>query len=110
MQPMMKRLGVCLAVALTLVPLLLGRAGEAGKAAALKTQDFTGKVVPLKEALEKFGSRLEPEAAPHWLALVTDDGKVYPLIPDDGSRMFFKDSSLRNRPMRLTGRLFGDTH
>ena len=39
------------------------------------------------------------------VALVTDDGKVYPLIKDTGSRMFFKDKTLLNRPMRLTGRL-----
>jgi hypothetical protein len=44
------------------------------------------------------------------LALVTDDAKIYPLIKDDGSRMFFKDARLLNRPMRLTGRLFPDTH
>ena len=35
---------------------------------------------------------------------MTDDGKLYPLIEDDGARMFFKDASLLNRPMRLTGR------
>jgi hypothetical protein len=53
---------------------------------------------------------MDPEAAPHWLALVTGDGKVYPLVRDSGARMFFLDPRLRNRPMRLTGRLFQDTH
>ena len=38
-----------------------------------------------------------------WLALVTDEGKIYPLVKDAGSRMFFKDAKLLNRPMRLTG-------
>jgi hypothetical protein len=75
-----------------------------------QTQDLTGKVVPLAELLQRFGSRLDREAGPHWLALVTDDGKTYPLIQDDGSRMLFKDARLLNRPMRLTGRLFQDTH
>jgi hypothetical protein len=75
-----------------------------------KTQSFDGKVVPLAGLLERFGSRLDPEAAPQWLALVTKPGAVYPLIRDDGSRLFFADASLLNRPMRLTGRLFGDTH
>src|SRR5207253_3103004 len=43
--------------------------------------------------------------APYWLALVTADGKVYPLIKDGGSRLFFKDRTLLGREMRLTGRL-----
>ena len=76
----------------------------------VKTRSFDGNVVPLAGLLEKFGSRLDPEAAPQWLALVTKQGAVYPLIRDDGSRLFFADSRLLNRPMRLTGRLFGDTH
>jgi len=75
-----------------------------------KTTTLEGKVVPLAGVLEKFGSRLDPEAAPHWLALVSNDSKVYPLIKDDGSRLFFADSRLQNRTMRITGRLFQDTH
>jgi hypothetical protein len=70
-----------------------------------KTEFYKGKVVPLAGLVEKFGSKLDPDAAPNWLALVGEDGKIYPLIKDDGSRMFFTDSRLLNRPMRLTGRL-----
>ena len=70
---------------------------------------FTGKVVPLKDLLEKGGSRLDRDAAPFWLALVADDGKVHPIIKDDGGRRFFKDARLQNRPVQITGRLFGDT-
>jgi hypothetical protein len=61
--------------------------------------------VPLADLVAKAGSRLDADAAPHWLALVTDDGKVYPLVKDGGARLFFKDKALLNRPMRLTGRL-----
>jgi hypothetical protein len=104
-----RRLGVCLALAVSLSPLVLSGEGLA-QPASEKKEDFTGNVVPLQGPLEKFGSRLDPDAAKHLLALVTKEGKVYPLIPDDGSRMFFKDPSLRGRPMRLTGRLFADTH
>jgi hypothetical protein len=75
-----------------------------------KTVQFEGKVVPMAAMLEKFGSRLDPEAAPHWLALVANDGKTYPLIKDDGSRLFFSDPRLQNRAMRISGRLFQDTH
>ncbi|HEV3262325.1 MAG TPA: hypothetical protein VG013_36070 [Gemmataceae bacterium] len=78
--------------------------------AAPKNKEYTGKVVPLAGLLEKFGARLDREAASQWLALVTNDGTVYPLIRDDGSRMFFKDARLLNRPMRLTGRLYKETH
>jgi len=75
-----------------------------------KTVQLEGKVVPMAAILEKFGSRLDPEAAPHWLALVTNDGKTYPLIKDDGARLFFSDPRLQNRAMRISGRLFQDTH
>jgi hypothetical protein len=100
-----RRLGLWLVLALVLAPCWFGR----GQSPAAKTEFYTGKVVPLADLLEKIGSKLDADAAPHWLALVTDDGKVYPLIQDDGARMFFKDESLLRRPMRLTGRLFQDT-
>jgi hypothetical protein len=78
----------------------------AGKPAeSIKTEYYNGKVVPLAAVMEKLGAKLDADAEPYWLALVTDDGKIYPLIKDDGARMFFKDTRLLNRPMRLTGRL-----
>jgi hypothetical protein len=73
--------------------------------AANKDEEYTGKVVPLADLVAKAGSRLDADAAPFWLALVSDDGKVYPLVKDGGARLFFKDKALLNRPMRLTGRL-----
>jgi len=96
---MCRRLAVCLALAFCASPVLLAAARQE------KRETFTGKVVPLAGLVEKIGSKLDADAAPHWLALVTDDGKVYPLIKDTGSRMFFNDKALLNRPMRLTGRL-----
>jgi hypothetical protein len=95
------RTGLAAALALSLLPGLLALA-DSGKS---KTEYFKGKVVPLAGLVEKAGSKLDADAAPHWLALVGDDGKIYPLIKDDGSRMFFKDEKLLNRPMRLTGKL-----
>jgi hypothetical protein len=99
-----RRGGLCLALLFALSPLLTALPPQD------KTQTFDGNVVPLAELVEKIGSKLDPDAAPHWLALVTKDGKVYPVIKDDGARMFFKDERLLRRPMRLTGRLFRDTH
>jgi hypothetical protein len=94
-----RRLVVCAALAFCAGPVLVAAPREE------KRESFTGKVVPLASLVEKLGSKLDADAAPHWLALVTDDGKVYPLIKDSGSRMFFKDKALLNRPMRVTGRL-----
>jgi hypothetical protein len=71
---------------------------------ASKNTWFKGKVVRLAALVEKLGSRLDPDAAQQWLALSSDDGRLYPLIKDDGSRMFFKDDRLLDRPVRLTGR------
>src|SRR5437660_591702 len=95
-----RRLGIILACAVCLLPWLV----EA-RAADEKPEIFTGKVVPLADLVAKSGSRLDADAAPYWLALVTDDGKVYPLVKDAGARMFFKDAELLNRPMQLTGKL-----
>lgn len=70
-----------------------------------KVETLTGKVVALADVVVKAGGKLDADAAPHWLALQTDDGKLYPLIKDAGARPFFADKALLNRPMRLTGRL-----
>jgi hypothetical protein len=99
-------IGLALLSALATSVILAGTADPP----AVKNQDYEGKVVPLAKPLEKFGARLDADAAPHWLALVTDDGKVYPLIKDDASRMFFKDQRLLDRPMRLSGRVLPNTH
>src|SRR5262245_25901261 len=69
----------------------------------VKPRYFEGKVVPLDDVVAKSGTKLDADAAPYWLALVTDDGKVYPLVKDGGSRLFFRDKALLNRPMRLWG-------
>jgi hypothetical protein len=97
------RLGVCLAVGFGVGSAALGVADKGP--AGTREQSFDGKVVALAEVLKKSGVKLDADAAPQWLALVTSADKVYPLVKDDGSRMFFKDSRLLNRPMRLTSRL-----
>ncbi len=98
----MRRWAVLLAV---IVPLgVVAAGGETKKPAAGPFRDFTGKVVPLADVVAKNGARLDADASPYWLALVSDDGKVYPLVKDSGSRLFFRDTALLNRPMRLRGR------
>ena len=106
MKPFTRRLALLGMLAASLLPILLARSSAQ---TPFKEQYFKGKVVPLAALLQKQGVKLDQDAAPSWLALVTDDGKIYPLVKDDGSRMFFKDTRLQGRPMRLTGRLYGDT-
>jgi hypothetical protein len=96
------RAGIAAAAMLALLPILLAPAAEP------KLETFTGKVLPLKSVLEKSGIKLDKDA--NWFALLTEDGKIYPLIKDDGARMFFKDERLLDRPMRLTGKLVPGTH
>lgn len=100
-----RRWGIIAACFLSVAPLLVSRAGE-----SFKTDYFKGKVVPLADVLKRFGIKLDPDANATWMTLVAVDGKVYPLIKDSGSRMFFKDKRLLNRPMRLTGKLVDGTH
>jgi hypothetical protein len=95
---MSRRFILIVVVSLSLCP-LFARPPET------KNEQYKGKVLPLAALLDNQGIKLDLDAAPHWLALVTDDGKTYPLIKDDGSRMFFKDERLQKRPMQLTGRL-----
>jgi hypothetical protein len=95
-----RRLGLCLASVFALSPVLFALAAPPK---APKYEPYDGKVVPLATVLEKQGVKLDPDAA--GLALVGDDGKAYPLVKDDGARMFWKDERLLNRPMRLTGRV-----
>ncbi len=95
-----RRFLILFAFGVAAVPFLVA-AGEP----ETKAKEFTGKVVPLADALDKAGVKLDKDAAPFWLGLVCDDGQTYPLVKDPGSRMFYKDKQLLNRPMRLTGRL-----
>jgi hypothetical protein len=103
-----RRLEIAAALTLTLVPAWLGRAAQENS--AFKTQHYNGKVVALSAWLAKAGVKLDADAASHLLALVTDDGTVYPLIKDAGTRMLFQDPVLLDRPMRLTGRVLPKTN
>jgi hypothetical protein len=107
MTTLTRRLALGFSLALACVPAVLGaRQQDKGE---FKTQSYSGKVQPLAPFLEKQGVKLDADAAEHLLALVAEDGKVYPLLKDEGCRMFFKDKTLLNRPMRLTGRVVGAT-
>jgi hypothetical protein len=103
------RLGICSALACTLLPVWFAPA-QPKPAAAEKMQFYKGKVLPLADLLDKQGVKMDKEAAAQLMVLVGDDGKVYSLVKDDGARMFWKDAQLLNRPMRLTARPIGATN
>jgi hypothetical protein len=103
MSGFVRRLFLAVAGLMALSPLWAGD-GNAKKA-TVKIEHYRGKVVPLAEVVAKSGGQLDADAAPHWLALACDDGKIYPLVKDSGARLFFNDRELLHRPMRLTGRL-----
>jgi hypothetical protein len=98
-----RRLSLVLAGGLVLFPLLVGADGPTAKPAS--TDTIIGKVVPLAGLVAEAGTQLDADAGPYWLVLTTSDGKMYPLVKNGGSRLFFKDKELLHRPMRLTGRL-----
>jgi hypothetical protein len=103
MHPFSKRLTLVVALAaITLSILYTGTCAEPQKP---KNESFKGQVKTLAGVLEKAGAKLDPDASPTSLVLVADDGKIYPLVKDDGSRLFYKDDRLLNRDMRLTARI-----
>jgi hypothetical protein len=97
-----KRLALFMTTGVALIPLCGGWAGD--KKNADKNQFYQGNVVPLADFLAKAKIKIDADAAPYQLSLQTEDGKLHPLIKDEGSRMFFTDVKLLKRPMRLTVR------
>lgn len=102
---MRRRLVLAAVLISTSMPWFVGVIVTAEPAKA--TREFRGKVVSISAVLEREGSPLDKDAAAVWLGLLGDDGKVVPLVKDAGSRMFFKDGRMLNRPVVLRGRLVG---
>jgi hypothetical protein len=96
---------LALAALLAAVALCLPAVVPSAEPERPKNEFFKGRVKTLASVAEEAGAKLDSDASPTSLLLVADDGKIYPLIKDDGSRMFYKDERLLNREMRLTGRL-----
>jgi hypothetical protein len=95
---------------LTAAAMVLGPTPFAASEAPDKPATYTGKVVPLADVLAKSGVKMDKTTAARWLALATDDGKVYPLRNEDNGRMFYSDKALLNRTMRLTARTVDDSY
>ena len=63
---------------------------------------FTGKVVLLKDALQKRGIKATNEIDKQ-VVLETPKGELIPIIPDWRGRAFFQDKRLRDRKVDLVG-------
>jgi hypothetical protein len=74
----------------------------AAKAATEAADVFKGEVLPLDDVVKEHKGALDRDAAKASLVIKCEDGKVYSLIKDDGSRKFFLDKRLLRRPMQLT--------
>ncbi len=97
-----KRIALLITLGAAFLPLAGGWADDAKKDAGNRV--FDGDVIPLAQALAKSGTKIDADTAPYHLVLRAADGMLHPLIKDEGSRMFFKDAKLLNRPMRLLAR------
>lgn len=99
-----RRIGILLAL-LPAIGALITPLSLHSKDPAPEHQTYSGKVISLASAADLQGAALDKDAAPHWLALETKDGRLYPLFKDAGARMFFKDKKMLDRPVQLTGRM-----
>lgn len=88
--------------------LLLTLAVEAPtKPAEYEVIEWTGRVVLLAEALRPHDlTTIDGAPIASQVVLVQTDGTIHPLLSDPASRALFLDERLRNRPIRLQGRLY----
>lgn len=72
-----------------------------------ETESIRGQVVWMGEALEEqFQISTVPESHQRTLAILTEDGCLYPLAEDLRGRSFRTDERLRNKPMELRVRRY----
>ena len=72
-----------------------------------RTEVIRGKVTWLAAALKsKFGISTVPEVAENSLALVTDDGRLLPIVENMRGRAFRKDERLRGKEMEILTRRY----
>jgi hypothetical protein len=81
--------------------ILLGAAAS-GEVTPPPPATLPGEVVELTEALKAKGLTFDAEPIAKQVVLRGKDNTLTPLICDDGSRAFFNDSRLRNRPVELS--------
>ena len=61
----------------------------------------------MTDLVAKSGTRLDADDAPFWLALVTDEGKVYPLVKDGGTTFHFVTEGIESALEQATAAAAG---
>ena len=62
---------------------------------------LTGRVLLMPEILKLKEIKADTAPLENQVALLADNGRVLPLLSDEGGRVFFLDNTMRNRPTRL---------
>ena len=83
MKPTVRYILFLLAALFAFTPLAGGWAGDRKKDD--KNEFYQGNVVPLADILAKSKTQIDADAAPFLLVLQAEDGKLYPLIKNEGS-------------------------
>lgn len=74
---------------------------EPVKKEAPPTIVFEGKVLPLTDILKRHAASADDDAAKVSRVIECSNGKIYSLVKDDASRMFFRDDRLLRRPVQI---------
>ena len=95
-------IAICLAL-LGLAPAFAAE-GDPGNGQAEPRKDlFSGKVVPLAEALKRREVEFYEQELKDQVVLETPDGELIPILPDWRGRAFYQDERLRDRKLDLVG-------
>ncbi|WP_169977174.1 hypothetical protein [Tautonia rosea] len=73
-------------------------------ASEARTETFTGSVLRLTEAIEPLGVTSPQGPIADQVVLRNAEGTIWPLLYNVGSRAFFEDDRLRDRPAELVAR------
>lgn len=78
---------------------------DSEKKPAFRNELIRGQVVWLADGLKKqFGISSVPEVAQNSLALLTEDGQLFPIVENLRGRAFRKDERLRGKDMEILAR------
>lgn len=101
--PSLAALGIAVLVTLVVASHpVTSRGDETPQDDSVPRELFRGRVVMLREALERKGipSKAEFEGQ---VVLETPEGELIPIVPDWRGRAFYQDERLRNRKVELVG-------
>lgn len=89
-----------------LMCVVVGEAEPRKEAPTEATLELKGTLTPIAKLMEKQKVVVDADAG---MALVTAEGKVYPLMKDKTSRFLFMDKRLHERTIQVTAKLVAGT-